>query len=283
MISYTHSENKNNVVNANNGRTLTFNYPCSSPTTCSPYVLSLKRGFYFLEVFGAQGSNSTLCTPNAIGGKGGFSSGVFRADVDLTLYLYIGATSLTSQSIDSNFGGGGYGPTINDGPGGGATDFRLNTSDLYSRIIVAGGGGGGFCTSTKDYKGGDGGGFEGKVGLNYDGARPCIGTQTSCKDGMKKADYRYYEGTFGQGSGGAYGGGGGGYWGGGNIAGGGAGGSGYIGGVFGNNIYKRTTVSGKNPGFGWARITPIHFNCVLTARVGFSPSHVFLLSFLVTL
>ena len=277
MITYTHSESTSNAVSVNNGKIVTFHYPCESKSSCSPYSLNLKKGTYFLEVFGAQGSNSTACTNIGIGGKGGFSSGIFFADVDLTIFLVVGASSRSSESKAANYGGGGNGKNTNDGPGGGATDFRMNKDDLYSRIIVAGGGGGSFCAGSKTYSGGKGGGLEGSFGENIDGTRPCHGSQTSCTGEINSNGYTLYAGTYGIGAGDYYGGGGGGYWGGGNAPGGGGGGSGYIGAVSGNSKYKRKTVSGVNSGDGWARISYVSFSCGISGRIVFKPSSSLLL------
>ena len=248
MIEYSHENKSALVIKSNDGRKITFYYPCNSPFTCSPFTIQLTRGLYFLEVYGAQGGNRSIYGQSVQGGKGGYSSGLFSVVSNVqTLYLFIGATenAYANQQYDI-FNGGGRGYGTNDGPGGGATDFRTidglyEDQSLFSRIIVAGG---------------SGGGNEGEPGESNEGCIPCSGSQYSCINGKKVSQY-YYEGTFGKGSGGHCGGGGGGYFGGGNTNSGGAGGSGYIGGVFGNPFYKKLSLNGKNNGFGWAQITSI--------------------------
>ena len=259
-IEVTHATPK--IQYYNNKQQVVFNYPCTSHSVCTPYEVKLKRGSYYLEVYGAQGSNATLNNKNYQGGKGGYSAGIYTTKQPITLYLFVGASTNSTVSIEASFGGGGKGSTNNDGPGGGATDFRFAKGDitntLYSRIIVAGGGGGAYYNGDKWAIGGAGGGTNGGQGQKVY-ATPCYATQNGVTDGQSVNGYTYKQGTFGYGSGDYYGGGGGGYFGGCNTASGGSGGSGFIGGVSGTNIYKRTTVSGQNPGLGWAKITIINY------------------------
>ena len=260
MLSYSHPVSEEHVTNK--GKTLIFGYPCSNHYECSPYTIVLKKGDYYLEVYGSQGSNSTS-HGLVSGGKGGYSAGIFRTYDITTIFLYVGASTNSTISHESSFNGGGAGVNSDDGPGGGATDFRLYEGDLNSRFIVAGGGGGGFSYDSISVQGGDGGGLEGKSGTIFSTSIPCYGTQRGCKGGQGSGAK---EGIFGFGANSSHGGGGGGYYGGGNAKSGGSGGSGYIGGVFGNMKYKRQSIAGKNTGCGWAKITIIRILCLTSKK-----------------
>ena len=89
--------------------------------------LELPRGNYLLEVWGTSS-----------GGKGGYSKGVLRLKKDVILNCYIGGSPVSRRKA---FNGGGQSDA--GGSGAGATDIRINSNSLYSRVIVAGGGGGG--------------------------------------------------------------------------------------------------------------------------------------------
>lgn len=97
----------------------------------------------------------------------------------------------TGEKAEGGFNGGGYNAdTRSDyekGVGGGATDIRVNSDSLYSRVIVAGGGGGGNgATSGGGSTGGAGGGTNGGVGTrqeksndSYSKTNASAGTQIS--------------------------------------------------------------------------------------------------------
>ena len=244
------------VTFKDNKRIADFRYPCDDPYDCHPFIIQLTKGCYYLEVYGAQGGNPTG-NYNGTGGKGGYSSGIYCSYMNRqTLYLYIGANNKASYNKTLLFNGGGYGQNPKDGPGGGATDFRLyddtNNNSLSSRIIVAGGCGGAYG----NIDGGAGGGIEGEQGKKERGL-PCYGTQFNCSGGYSTGEDRFNPGSFGVGGSNYFGGGGGGYFGGGNAASSGSGGSGYIGGVFGNSKYPCKTITGINENSGRARITVI--------------------------
>lgn len=224
--------------------------------------ITLPKGTYKLECWGAQGGNGTASPSNdsqLFGGKGGYSSGVFSPTSDTVLYLYSGgqgstATGSTSSGPNGGYNGGGAGSkngsnnsnTQTSGGGGGATHIAtisglLNTLSFStaSILLIAGGGGGaggwyGFF-STQSSDGGYGGGNSGGSAANGGGYSVSGGTQSS--------GY-----SFGQGASASthvdQGGGGGGYYGGycstgtsdSDICGGG-GGSGYI------NTSKLTSAS----------------------------------------
>ncbi len=81
---------------------------------------------YFLQAWGAQGGNN--------GGRGGYSYGTAYLEKGTILYVYTGGSGQ-----NGGFNGGGDSRV---GKGGGASDIRVGTDSLYSRILVAGGGGG---------------------------------------------------------------------------------------------------------------------------------------------
>ena len=79
---------------------------------------------YLLEVWGAQGGNG--------GGRGGYSFGNIYLTKGTILYVYAGGSGASG-----GFNGGG---TSRVGKGGGASDIRIGTDSLYSRVIVDSGG-----------------------------------------------------------------------------------------------------------------------------------------------
>ena len=131
--------------------------------TCEPYEISLSKGSFFIELWGAQGGNS------GVGGRpgyGGYTSGVLTLSKPETFLLIVGGkgqnTSKTDASTNSCNGGGAGGTSSSfsiGAGGGGATDLRVSFS-LDSRIMVAGGCG-------HKYSGGDAGGLVGKDGSSY--------------------------------------------------------------------------------------------------------------------
>ena len=140
-------------------------------------------GYYRLEVWGAQGGDST---DGNIGGYGGYSSGYVYLTAGTDIFINVGGRGSNNGygSVDGGYNGGGAGqggycngnsPRMG-ASGGGATHIALSSGTLASFdadedgvadseevgdiLIVAGGGGGGF-----DYggngKGGHGGGYIG--------------------------------------------------------------------------------------------------------------------------
>ena len=214
-------------------RSLIFNYPCSSSITCTPYVITLPRGQYLLQAFGASGGNSR---GYELGGLGGFSEGLFLTKEATKLYLYIGGkgNDFNEGQVHSKGGYNGGGTSYGDcGGGGGATDFRtvgdtINSPNSYkSRILIAGGGGGGrTMLSGQDIPqafGGSGGGKNATQGESLNTYKPCYGSDSKCTGGTsdeKNVNGVEWKGAdaeaWGAGLGG--GGGGGGYFGGGTCA-----------------------------------------------------------------
>lgn len=205
------------MSNIETGDILNFDY------TGAVQSITLPKGIYKLECWGAQGGNG--CTDNSYtGGKGGYSIGTISLNTKITLYIYVGGRGVSSEASGSGairaggFNGGGSGrdwsSTNHGGSGGaGATDIRINQDSFYARVIVAGGGGG----ASDDGNGGSGGGVSGiSTGAS-------AGTATSGSGFGQAAASSYTSGECGGGGGGWYGGYGGGSE---NIPGGG--GSGYV-------------------------------------------------------
>jgi len=244
------------MINNDNG-----NYSYSYSATCnivsdlafdytgSVQTVILPAGIYRLEVWGAQGGNSSSYT----GGLGGYSAGTYTASGRVTLYIYVGGSGQSDSRTNSgsytwkNGGYNGGGNSMSDGGsggGGGATDIRTGT-DLSTRIIVAGGGGGAGWESN----GFSGGGFQGTSssgtylapGFAGGGGSQTIGGQPAASftayNSIIPTAGSLGQGGIGVGSSSGGGAGGGGYYGGGGsgYSIGAGGGSGYIGGVNSSN------------------------------------------------
>ena len=156
----------------------------------SPFNVTLSKGTYKIELWGAAGGASYNSRRNE-GGYGGYSSGLLTIYSRETFIFEVGtkggdvlAETWKVPGI-GGYNGGAEGciDTSNgdcpSGGSGGSTDMRTNTS-LASRIIVAGGGGSGGCY-IQGGKGGNGGGLSGTQGSDNDrgnikGGSP--GTQT---------------------------------------------------------------------------------------------------------
>ena len=106
--------------------------------------VTLPKGVYKLEVWGAQGGSYGT---NSTGGNGGYSIGIITLTAETVLYIYVGGQgtyNTTPRSfVAGGFNGGGKAGYHYGGSGGGASDIRIGTDSLYSRVIVAGGAGGG--------------------------------------------------------------------------------------------------------------------------------------------
>ncbi|RJX41677.1 hypothetical protein D3P09_06925 [Paenibacillus pinisoli] len=176
--------------------------------------LTVERdGLFTFEVWGAQGFE---------GGNGGYAKGSRELKAGDVLHFYTGG-----QNGFNGGGAGGDGAT--DGTsGGGASDVRLNGTNLNNRIIVAGGGGGrggtsnGGTPSNSTSQPGSAGGAAGLPGSSYSssvgGAGGGTGTSTDGGTGgaggtngsSSNNDGTYYQAGGGGAGGGYYGGGGGG-------------------------------------------------------------------------
>jgi hypothetical protein len=145
--------------------------------TGSAQNITLPKGNYKLEVWGAQGGDSSNIM---YGGKGGYSYGNITLNQQTLIYIYVGGKGTSHTTINSSgkhdggFNGGGSSYTSYSSTngtrsaGGGATDIRINNDSLYARVIVAGGGGGSYYYKSGQaadggYAGGENGG-DGLVG-----------------------------------------------------------------------------------------------------------------------
>lgn len=216
-------------------------------------TITLPKGKYQLECWGAQGGSYPAYSRIAVGGKGGYSKGILSLTQNTTLYLYVGGVGSQSTSNSSPAGGGWNGGgnalagwSYSTG-GGGATHIAkiaglLNElSSSQSDILIVAGGGGGAATSTSStIEGGYGGGSSGGTGTSLNNSSYLPGTGGT----VSRGGYSYYgnsPATSTQSSGAGFGqganavnsqvtaGGGGGWYGGGSAYMAGAGGgSGYI-------------------------------------------------------
>ncbi|MCP8368341.1 glycine rich domain-containing protein [Clostridioides difficile] len=203
-------------------------------------TVTLPRGKYLLECWGAAGGGGSSIADSNLRSKGGYSKGELTLKKETTLHVYVGYSGRDSLGSTPFNGGGKAEMHESDSDknlvycnGGGATDIRLvggswdNEQGLLSRIIVAGGGG----RNDFSNKGGDGGGVAGgstklgEGGTEYKGGKGASGTDGSFGKGGKGIREDQYK---------MHGGGGGGWYGGGSGPTGG-GGSGY---VLTENSYK---------------------------------------------
>lgn len=149
------------------GDILNFNY------TGAVQSITLPKGTYTLECWGAQGGNRSQDSASATvtgSGLGGYSIGTLTLTQLTTCYIYVGGKGGMSSStgnvkVEGGFNGGGFASHESTGEpgngGGGATDVRIAQDSLYARVIVAGGGGG---SGEDDETGGYGGGEIGGAG-----------------------------------------------------------------------------------------------------------------------
>lgn len=153
--------------NIKTGDILNFNY------TGAVQSITLPKGIYTLECWGAQGGNRSQDGASATvtgSGLGGYSIGTLTLTQLTTCYIYVGgqggmSSSTGSVKVEGGFNGGGFASHESTGEpgngGGGATDVRIAQDSLYARIIVAGGGGG---SGEDNETGGYGGGKTGGIG-----------------------------------------------------------------------------------------------------------------------
>lgn len=176
--------------------------------------ITLPAGTYKLQCWGAQGGSYS----SYYGGAGGYSVGTLTlTDKSTTLYLYVGGQPATNSSnrvvTSGGFNGGGngynryYSSTYTYGQGGGgASDIRIGSDSLYSRVIVAGGGGGSASVNalTTKYGGGTSGG---SPQSGYAASSTSAGTNGSFGVGGSATTGSHYKYGSGGGGGGWYGGG----------------------------------------------------------------------------
>lgn len=142
-----------------------------------------KDGVYKFETWGAQGGNHS----NLVGGKGGYAYGELYLEKGTVLYINVGGNGNEGKG----YNGGGYMSGYSTYAGG-ATDFRVEKDNLYSRILVAGGGG----SSSPGY--GTAGGYGGGI---TSGGYPGASQNSGASFGNGQSSY------YGAGGGGWYGGG----------------------------------------------------------------------------
>ncbi len=233
----TDTSNQSVTVNACNPQSgnQTFNYTGSMQTFTVPACITNLQ----VTLYGAEGGQRN----SQPGGQGGMVSGDLAVSPGQLVYVYVGGRGANQQTAGWNGGGiGDFQAGGEAGGGGGASDLRLNGTNLSDRVAVAGGGGG----SGWNRAGGQGGGSTGGAGQGpYPGQG---GTQSA--GGAQGVDLCNNQtsapGILGQGGNGASGGcgsgggggGGGGYYGGGgggtnnpDLGSGGGGGSNYTGGL----------------------------------------------------
>lgn len=240
---YFKMNNKIYGIGADNSSNTNMNFSY----TGSVQTATLDPGKYILECWGAQGGYRSS---SSYGGAGGYSIGTLSLSSKTTLYIYVGGSGNSVTSANSSgyypggFNGGGYRNTYKGG--GGATDIRIGTDSLYSRVIVAGGGGSdGSSSQSGGYAGGTSGargsfgygsyGYGGNQTATYSSLNAIASQGTNNNSSDCAAGFGF--GGFGCYSSSGYGGAGGGGWyggqgtypdGSGDDDGGGGGGSGYV-------------------------------------------------------
>ena len=191
-------------------------------------------GKYKLELWGAQGGNTTYNSYSNTGGYGGYTVGYVSFEKDEKIYIYVGGqgNGVTYQqsegtyTFDSNtgFNGGGkaviYTNNSSHAGGGGATHVATKRGHLVNFaqnkqhvIMVAGGGGGASTHSSYPSYSGDGGSGGGAVAgsgvtsnttcYNYGtgGSQNTGGSFVACaNDGRTSRDNAPAAPAFGQGS-----------------------------------------------------------------------------------
>lgn len=138
-----------------NGKVFTYQY------TGGIQKVTLPKGEYKLEVWGAQGGNSEY--NNSAGMKGSYARGTLSLNNSATVYIVVGGSGNINRA---GYNGGGSGSTTfsssNSGAGGGATNISYQNADIVNTdrdklIIVAGGGGGAGQNNDQGYYSAQGG------------------------------------------------------------------------------------------------------------------------------
>lgn len=211
-------------------------YTCTS--SVQEYTAE-ETGTYSIELLGASGGASD--NGKLAGGAGAYTKGEIYLKANEKLYFNVGCAGSKlgeseTASIKGGYNGGGNGSTAStgistSGGGGGATDVRIGSNDLKSRIMVAAGGSG--AGNGENAKAGTPGGS--LIAANSNSVNgPKGATQTS-------GNALGIGGSVAEGGGAIGSGGGGGYYGGsagiksGTTGTSGTGGSSFISGHFGSN------------------------------------------------
>ena len=253
------------------------------------HQIYIPKGVWKFELFGAASGKSYYESKSNDPGLGAYVSGVISLQNDVEWYGYVGGKGAdnTPESGKGGYNGGvdgGDDPTnANCGAAGsgGATDIRIHSGDLYSRIIVAGGGGSPGCY----YLGGNGGSGGDVYGCDGD---PNSGKTAFGGEGGNFDNYTLFgigqQGVNGDEAGGS---GGGGYFGGSggqsqNVAcsggGGGGGGSSYVSGcasckTFGYDQQLHGNIHSSNYYFQNIVMTPGNesFTKIMNLNIGYVP------------
>lgn len=155
------------TVQLSNGATIEATYKKDGSQSASGEKAVLKIEKQQTNTTWSYGSSTSYS-----GGKGGYSIGTLTLKIPSTVYVRVGGQGSSNNTTSSNvtvsggFNGGGnsksgyYNDAFTTGGGGGrASDVRLDSDDLYSRVIVAGGGGGAAgANDSSKYGGGVSGG-----------------------------------------------------------------------------------------------------------------------------
>lgn len=153
------------IANHTLAETLNFSFTGASETFTIP--VGVTELDLYVRDGGAIGYNTS-----AHSGTGGFASGTLSVTAGTELYLYVGGkgdhsnTDMYQQDIPGGWNGGG--DSFYPHGSGGASDIRVNGTNLTDRIVVGAGGGGTQGTGgyTVSLGGGNGGGLIGSLGKN---------------------------------------------------------------------------------------------------------------------
>ena len=179
----------------NNGDTIIF------PSIGHTENIKLVPGTYKLKCYGGDGGSQILASEIP---RGGYAEGILNIANVEDIFVNVGGSGIGTAYISGEWammnrvttmfnGGGAPGALgyVGGEAGGGATDIRIGSNSLYSRVIVAGGSGG--CASGK---GGEGGGITGGTPGGIYGTAPGPGTQT---ESPQSTTYTAINGGFGYG------------------------------------------------------------------------------------
>lgn len=172
-------------------------FPCVGRTE----HIRLPMGTFVMKCYGGDGGCRLDLNKAA---RGGYAEGTVTIPHETDVYVTVGGSGIGTGPINPTYGtqyhqtamfNGGGAPGVmgntKSSAGGGATDIRIGSDSLYSRIIVAGGAGG-----FGAYIGGVGGGATGGTATGGYGTTPGPGTQT---ESPQNADYPTINGGFGYG------------------------------------------------------------------------------------
>ena len=107
----------------------TFNY------TGNRQSVTLPKGKYLFEAWGAQGGGQSEATYESHGGLGGYTKGTVSVGSSTTYYVYVGGQGTLSSGLGTGAGwnGGGHGG-LNGYGGGGMTHITTSSTDSFSPV-----------------------------------------------------------------------------------------------------------------------------------------------------